>query len=66
MSIPTHHLAIRAAVQRMEAAYNREQEARKRAVVPSDKDEIDSAAIARRSAYRDLKYAVDALINGGM
>ena len=66
MSIPTHHLAIRAAVQRMEAAYNREQEARKRAVVPSDKDEIESAAIARRSAYRDLKDAVDALINGGM
>jgi len=66
MSIPTHHLAIRAAVQRMEAAYNREQEARKRAVVPSDKDEIESAAIARRSAYRDLKDAVDALIKGGM
>ena len=66
MSIPTHHLAIRAAVQRIEAAYNREQEARKRAVVPSDKDEIESAAIARRSAYRDLKDAVDALINGGM
>jgi len=66
MSIPTHHLAIRAAVQRMEAAYNKEQEARKRAVVPSDKDEIESAAIARRSAYRDLKDAVDALINGGL
>ena len=66
MSIPTHHLAIRAAVQRMEAAYNKEQEARKRAVVPSDKDEIESAAIARRSAYRDLKESVDALINGGL
>ena len=66
MSIPTHHLAIRAAVQRIEAAYNREQEARKRAVVPSDKDEIESAAIARQSAYRDLKAAVDALIDGGM
>ena len=66
MSIPTHHLAIRAAVQRIEAAYNREQEARKRAVVPSDKDEIESAAIARRSAYRDLKDAVDALINRGL
>ena len=66
MSIPTNHLAIRAAVQRMEAAYNREQEARKRAVVPSDKDEIESAMIARRDAYHDLKDAVDALINGGL
>ena len=66
MSIPTHHLALKAAMQRIEAAYNKEQEARKRAVTPSDKDAIETAAIARRNAYHDLKEAVDALINGGM
>lgn len=66
MSIPTNHLAIRAAVQRMEAAYNREQEARKNAVTPSDKDATETAAIARRNAYYSLRDAVDALINGGM
>lgn len=65
MSTPTHHLAIRAAVQRIDAAYNREQEARKRATLPSDKDAIEAAVIARRNAYHDLKNAVDVLIYGG-
>jgi len=66
MSMHTHHLAIKAAVQRMEAATEREADARKRATVPSDRDAIESAMIARRSAYHDLKEAVDALIKGGM
>jgi len=66
MSILTHHLAIKAAVQRIEAAMESETYARNRAVVPSDNDAIESAMIARRNAYHDLKEAVDALINGGM
>jgi hypothetical protein len=66
MSIITHHLAIKAAVQRIESALDRETDARNRAKVPSDKDAIESAMIARRSAYYDLKAAVDALIDGGM
>ena len=66
MSIITHHLAIKAAVQRIEAAMERETDARNRATVPSDNDAIESAMIARRNAYHDLKEAVDALIKGGM
>jgi len=66
MSILTHHLAIKAAVQRIEAAMERETDARNRATVGSDRDAIESAMIARRNAYHDLKEAVDALINGGL
>jgi len=65
-SMTTHHLAIKAAVQRMEAALVREQAARAAYQVPSDKDRIESAMISRRSAYQDIKEAVDALIDGGL
>jgi len=66
MSTLTHHLAITVAVKRMDRAFEEEQRLRAAYQVPSDNDAIETAAIARRSAYRDLKEAVDALINGGL
>jgi len=65
-SIPTQHLAIKAAVQRIEAAYDKEKEARARSVTPSDRDAVESATIQRRNAYYSLRDAVDALIKDGM
>lgn len=68
-SVITHHLAIKSAVQRIEAALGRENAALnelQRTGLGSIKDTIETAKIQRRNAYYDLKAAVDALIDGGM
>jgi uncharacterized coiled-coil DUF342 family protein len=67
-SMITYHLAIKAALQRADEAVERQQEARKeyeRTGLASKKDRIETASIERQSAYRELRKAVDALIEGG-
>ena len=68
-SMITHHLTIKTAVQRIEAALERENAARaelERTGLSHIKDRIETAHIDRRDAYHQLKQAVDALIDGGM
>lgn len=65
MSIMTHHLAIKAAVKRMEAAYEREQKAQAAVRLRSDKDAVETAIIQRRNSYYELRRQVEDLIKGG-
>lgn len=64
-SITTRHLAIKAAVQRMEAAHDREQKAQAAVRLRSDKDAVETAIIQRRNAYYELRRQVEDLIKGG-
>jgi len=67
-STPTHHLALKSAMQRIDAAWERQKLARARyedSGLASDKDAIETACISRRRAYEDLRDTVEALIQGG-
>lgn len=67
ISRTTHHLALKAAMQRLESAQSREDAAREeyeRTGLASIKGKIEDAIISRQAAYHKIRDIANELVEG--